>query len=70
MQEGDVSWLAHEPSSPEARLKVREVGGAYERAAFSDIAVGQTLDVWTTGQVAESYPLQAWATAVVIRTAK
>jgi hypothetical protein len=74
---GYGSVLVESTASGKASINVtadtkvlREVGGAYERAAFSDIAVGQTLDVWTTGQVAESYPVQAWATAVVIRTAK
>jgi hypothetical protein len=49
---------------------LRETDGAYARAAFSDIAAGQVLDVWTTGQIAESYPVQAWATVIVIRTKK
>lgn len=47
-----------------------EAGGAYEQATFSDIAPSQTLDVWTKGQIAESYPVQAWATAVVIRAVR
>ncbi|MCX8007174.1 MAG: hypothetical protein N3B11_03550 [Coriobacteriia bacterium] len=45
-------------------------GDRYEQAAFADIVPGQTLDVWTTGQVAESYPVQVWATVVVIRSAR
>jgi len=43
--------------------------GRYERVGFDALAVGQTVDVWTTGQVAESYPVQAWATTVVITRA-
>lgn len=40
--------------------------GGYERVAFGALAVGQTVDVWTTGQIAESYPVQTWATTVLI----
>lgn len=46
-----------------------EQDGRFERVAFDALAVGQTVDVWTTGQVAESYPVQAWATTVVITRA-
>lgn len=51
--------------APETRVLVRR-DGRYERATFDALAVGQTVDVWTTGRVAESYPVQAWATTVLV----
>ncbi len=52
----------------DARVLVKR-DGRYERATFDALTVGQTVDVWTTGQVAESYPVQAWATTVLVKDA-
>lgn len=42
-------------------------GGAYEEAAFEDFTEQQLVDVWFTGAVAESYPVQGTAKTVLIR---
>jgi len=42
-------------------------GGAYEEGTFDDLAEGQLVDVWFTGAVAESYPVQGTAKVVLIR---
>ncbi|MDI6843091.1 MAG: hypothetical protein QMC94_01650 [Anaerosomatales bacterium] len=67
--ESDAAGKASVTISADTRV-LREIGGGYEQATFADVAAGQTLDVWTTGQVAESYPVQAWATAIVIRASR
>ena len=41
--------------------------GTYEQATFDDLAEGQLVDVWFTGAVAESYPVQGTAGTVLIR---
>lgn len=40
--------------------------GAYERITLADLAVGQQVDVWFEGPVAESYPVQATAGTLVV----
>ena len=46
---------------------LRETGeGAYEQLTSADLAVGQEVDVWFEGAVAESYPLQATAGTLVV----
>ena len=49
----------------ETRL-LRRSGEAVQRAALEDLAVGQTVSVWFTGPVRESYPVQADAGTIVI----
>lgn len=46
---------------------LREVEGGYERATFEDLQAGMAVDVWFTGPVAESYPVQASAKALTVR---
>ena len=45
---------------------LRQAGEGYAEAAFDDFEVGQVVHVWFSGPVAESYPVQAGAMAVVI----
>jgi hypothetical protein len=46
---------------------LREDGqGGWALASFDDLAVGQTVQVWFDGPVAESYPVQATAGSIVI----
>lgn len=40
--------------------------GSYKKATFDDLTEGTTVDVWFTGAVAESYPVQATAAVVLI----
>lgn len=52
--------------SAETQL-LRELGGGYEPAEFSQLEPGQTVAAWVSGPIAESFPVQATADAVVIR---
>ncbi|HZL06285.1 MAG TPA: DUF3221 domain-containing protein [Coriobacteriia bacterium] len=45
---------------------IRAVNAAYERIAFADLRSGTLVEVWTTGPVAESYPVQAAAGTLVV----
>jgi beta-N-acetylhexosaminidase len=45
---------------------LRRSGEAVQRAAPADLAVGQTVSVWFTGPVRESFPVQADAGTIVI----
>lgn len=45
---------------------LRHAGQGYVEAAFDAFEVGQVVEVWFSGPVAESYPVQAGAQAVVI----
>jgi len=45
----------------------QETGGTYVRIAFTDLAEGSTVCAWFEGPVAESYPVQAYAGALVVR---
>ncbi|MPZ72020.1 MAG: hypothetical protein GEU74_02110 [Nitriliruptorales bacterium] len=51
--------------TPQTRL-LREFGGGYEPAVFADLREGQAVSVWVAGPIAESFPVQAAADAVVI----
>ena len=45
---------------------LRHAGAGYAEASFDALEVGQVVEVWFSGPVAESYPVQAGAKAVVI----
>lgn len=45
---------------------LRKIADGYEGVSFADLDVGMRVDVWFTGPVAESYPVQATADAVVV----
>ncbi len=45
---------------------LRQVGNATQELAYSDLKVGQTVEAWFTGPVAESYPVQAKASQIVV----
>jgi len=55
-------WLA--PADGVAVL--RDTGEGYEGAAWDELEPGQAVDVWISGPIAESCPMQADADAVVI----
>lgn len=44
----------------------RRSGEQLTEATFAGLAVGQTVEAWFTGPVAESYPVQAKASQIVI----
>ena len=44
----------------------RQAGNALMEVTFSDLTVGQTVEAWFTGPVAESYPVQVKASQIVI----
>lgn len=46
---------------------LRQTSGDPATIEFADLAVGQHVDVWFTGAVAESYPVQATADVVLAR---
>jgi len=45
---------------------LRGAGNATMEVTFGDLTVGQTVEAWFTGPVAESYPVQAKASQIVI----
>ncbi len=45
---------------------LRQAGNATMEVTFADLKVGQTVEAWFTGPVAESYPVQAKASQIVI----
>jgi hypothetical protein len=51
---------------PRTALLFRRTGTGLEPVGFRDLRVGQRVDAWFTGPVAESYPTQASARAVVV----
>ena len=59
------------PDGNKASLQVttvwRETTDGLEEASFADLEVGQTVSAWVSGPVAESFPVQATADAVVIK---
>jgi hypothetical protein len=59
-------WLA--PADDVVVL--RESGDGYEPAAWDDLEPGQSADVWISGPIAESCPMQAAADAVAILSAR
>ena len=64
-EEGDACgiWLA----PADGAYVLRADGDGYAAAAWDDLAAGQMVDVWISGPIAESCPMQADADAVVIR---
>ena len=58
-------WLA--PADDVSVL--RADGNGVTAAAWDDLAPGQAVDVWISGAIAESCPMQAAADAIVIRAA-
>ena len=44
---------------------LKRVGDDYAELAFDDLSTGTPVEVWITGAVAESYPIQAAADTVV-----
>jgi beta-N-acetylhexosaminidase len=52
--------------TPETKLFRQGADGATERIAFGDFEPGQRVDVWFEGPVAESYPVQASASTVLL----
>ncbi len=44
----------------------RQAGNAMVEVTFGDLTVGQTVEAWFTGPVAESYPVQVKASQIVI----
>jgi hypothetical protein len=44
---------------------LKRAGSEYAEFTFDDIVVGMLVEVWITGPVAESYPIQAAADTVV-----
>jgi hypothetical protein len=51
----------------DSRVLRESVDGSIEQATQSDLALGQLVDVWFDGPVAESYPVQAYGATVLIR---
>ena len=47
-------------------LLFRQVGSAMMEITFADLTVGQTVEAWFTGPIAESYPVQVKASQIVI----
>jgi hypothetical protein len=45
---------------------LKRVGDDYARIAFADLTKGTLVEVWITGAVAESYPVQAAADTLVV----
>lgn len=52
---------------PRTALLFRRTASGVERVGFSDLRVGQKVEAWFTGPVAESYPTQATGRALVVR---
>ena len=51
---------------PRTALLLRRTTTGLERVGFSDLRVGQKVDAWFTGPVAESYPTQATGRTLVV----
>lgn len=77
--EGNLGSILVEESSPQglsfdkASLAItkdtkllRGVADAYERIAFANLRKGALVEVWITGPVRESYPVQADADTLVV----
>ncbi len=47
-------------------LLMKRVGDTYERIGFGDLKRGMLVEVWITGPVRESYPVQADADTLVV----
>jgi hypothetical protein len=62
--------VEEQPDGNKASLQVtavwRQTADGLEAAAFADLQEGQTVSAWVSGPVAESFPVQATADAIVI----
>ncbi len=63
-----------ESGSPKARVAITtatrifiEDGGVQQPASFDELRLLRLVDVWFDGPVAESYPVQATASRIVVR---
>ena len=68
-----VGAIDHDTSYDRAVVRVesdtriiRRVGNATMEVTFADLMVGQTVEAWFTGPVAESYPVQVKASQIMI----
>ena len=79
-KDGDVSILVEAAGTPlfeydkasvnvtvDSRVLRESADGSIEQVAQSDLAIGQEVDVWFEGPVAESYPVQVYGATVLIR---
>ena len=79
-KDGDVSILVEAAGTPlfdydkasvnvtvDSRVLRQRADGSIEQVAQSDLAIGQEVDVWFEGPVAESYPVQVYGATVLIR---
>lgn len=57
-----IAWISVGPGTD----VVRRADGSASRGSLRDVAAGQRVQVWFTGPVAESYPVQATAATVLI----
>jgi Protein of unknown function (DUF3221) len=48
-------------------ILLSESSGSHDSLSFADLADGMTVTAWADGAVAESYPAQATAAAIVVR---
>ncbi len=64
--EGTGAYDKASVSVTPATSLLRATANGYERAMFADLTPGTRVDVWFTGAVAESYPVQATARVLVI----
>lgn len=72
----DLILVEEAPDANKASLRIPEgmpvwrvaANGDAEPAQVSDLTERQTVDAWVSGRVAESFPVQATAAAVLIHT--
>ncbi len=57
-----VAWISVSPGTD----VVRRADGSVSRGSSQELEVGMKVQVWFTGPVAESYPVQATAQTVVV----
>jgi hypothetical protein len=57
-----IAWISVGPRA----AVIRRADGAASRASSGDLAVGMRVQVWFTGPVAESFPVQATAGTILI----
>ena len=65
-EDPDTTFDVASVSVTEKTTLLRETDNGYVEAAFADLAEGARVDIWITGPVAESYPVQAGADFMVI----
>ncbi|MBN2848524.1 MAG: hypothetical protein JXP72_08785 [Coriobacteriia bacterium] len=79
-KDGEVSILVEAAGAPlfdydkasvnvtmDSCVLLQRADGSLEQVAQSDLTIGQEVDVWLEGPVAESYPVQAYGATVLIR---